>query len=289
MGSRTSKLGNKKNARETETSENQLDEERINSEKEDKDWEFIDDKNPEYQQYMFSTMDVENTPSLTGAVLVLSFQDPERNTDISEKSQNQREEKENHILIDPLCSEYYGLQLEVKLNQHSTYLERLGEIGNLSREVYKLCRIRLNNRKLYSLFLKAAGSMLDEPTVRRTLSTFQRYTSQYIVSESQKDVASISLKKKENKKFSLIRPFRNAARKLQLRFSQRKVKLKCKGSPSFGVRMYKTASFCYRKPYIAKELLVSTYRFVKVSHDAGIWTWKSIWKMMKPNLFVTNS
>ncbi|CAO4380513.1 unnamed protein product [Caenorhabditis nigoni] len=50
------------------------------------------------------------------------------------------------------------------------------------------------------------------------------------------------------------------------------------------VQVYKIAKFCYRKPHHAKELVVTTFRLIKLSYDAEIWTWTDMWEIMRTHL-----
>ncbi|ULT90866.1 hypothetical protein L3Y34_008872 [Caenorhabditis briggsae] len=50
------------------------------------------------------------------------------------------------------------------------------------------------------------------------------------------------------------------------------------------IEVYKIAKFCYSKPNHAKELVVTTFRLIKLSYDAEIWTWTDMWEIMRTHL-----
>ncbi|PIC28272.1 hypothetical protein B9Z55_020247 [Caenorhabditis nigoni] len=50
------------------------------------------------------------------------------------------------------------------------------------------------------------------------------------------------------------------------------------------VQVYKIAKFSYRKPHHAKELVATTFRLIKLSYDAEIWTWTDMWEIMRTHL-----
>ncbi|KAK5977385.1 hypothetical protein GCK32_005332, partial [Trichostrongylus colubriformis] len=48
---------------------------------------------------------------------------------------------------------------------------------------------------------------------------------------------------------------------------------------NFFYNLYLVIKFCVQKPAVAWDLVCTSIHFIKVSKEAGLWTWSQLWDM----------
>ncbi|KHJ93515.1 hypothetical protein OESDEN_06573 [Oesophagostomum dentatum] len=54
----------------------------------------------------------------------------------------------------------------------------------------------------------------------------------------------------------------------------------CESVRRFFYHLYLVLRFIWQKPDVAWDLLCTTYHLIKVSYDAGLWSWSQLWDML---------